>query len=310
MLFWLSDNWVLMALFAAGGWALSCVIDVYFVGDGIYRDPADGPLIAGLFCVIPLTVTTGTVEWQPPGWPVASVAAFAGVSYLLHVYFYFRALFLLNDAANAEIFNTLSVAFVPLLAFALLGERLAWLNYAAIGLAAAGILLLVCLQAKRMTGPVIANLVASVVFISLVMVLQAWVLERVDYGTAAWLFSLSAFGAVVLVLAVRSRRRRHVASLCRRFGVIFVAVELTELGAVFCSQRATDVGPSVSLVALLECTLPLFVMIFSWAAVNAMRFRDGLDTVAVRSALALQTAAAPSKFLSMSMILVAIFLVQ
>ena len=87
-------------------------------------------------------------------------------------------------------------------------------------------------------------------------------------------------------------------------------MQILEIGAVFCSQRATDVGPSVSLVALLECALPLFVMAFSWAAAHALRYYDSFHTVTVRSSLALQTSAAPSKLLSVTLILAAMLLVQ
>ena len=299
-----------MALLAAAGWALSCVIDVFFVGDGVYREPADGPLIMGLFCVIPLLATLGTIDWQEADSGATAVAALAGICYLLHVYFYFKALFLLNDATNAEIFNTLSVLIIPLFAFVLLGEKLAWINYAAIGLATAGILVLARLQMARLSRFVIAQLVASMIFVALATVLQAWVLQHVSYGTAVGLFSMSAFVAVVVVLAIRPCRRRHVAGLCRRFGVVFACVQLLELSAVFCSQRATDVGPSVSLVALIECALPLFVMAFSWLLGNALRFLADFESVSAKSSLALQTGAAPSKLTSMLLILTAILLVQ
>ena len=304
----LLDNWVLLGLLAAAAWALSCLIDVCFVGDGIYREPADGPLMAGLFCVLPLVVVGGGSDWFQAGWTVVSVATLAGVAYLLHVHFYFKALFLLNDAANAEIFNTLSVLFVPLLAFIALGERLAGIHYLAIALAGVGLVVLVGLQLSRLTGRVLIYLLISVLLISMTMVMQAWVLRATDYGTAVGLFSAAAFLAVLTVLALQPRRRRRVTSLCRRFGPLFVVVQMLEMGAVFGSQRATDLGPSVSLVALLESALPLFVMAFSWALVLMTRYWDGLTTLAVQSALSLQTAAAPSKLVSMLLILVAVLL--
>ena len=48
------DNWILLGLLAAGGWAMSSVLDVCFVGEGIYGDPVDGPIIAGLFFFFPV----------------------------------------------------------------------------------------------------------------------------------------------------------------------------------------------------------------------------------------------------------------
>ena len=40
---WIFDNWVIMALAAAAAWALSSVIDICFVGSGVYRKASDGP---------------------------------------------------------------------------------------------------------------------------------------------------------------------------------------------------------------------------------------------------------------------------
>jgi uncharacterized membrane protein len=104
-----------MGLMAAAARGLSCVIDVCFVGEGVYRDPLDGPLIAGLFCILPLFVfgEANVVQVVDPG--VALMTLLAGICDLLHIYFYFKALFVLNDASNAEIFNNLSVLLVPLL---------------------------------------------------------------------------------------------------------------------------------------------------------------------------------------------------
>ena len=304
------DSWIAMSLIAAGGWALSSVIDVCFVGDGIYSEPSDGPVIAGLFCALPVFTTAGAGGLGNADWGVAFVAMLSGVGYLLHIYFYFKALFVLNDASNAEIFNTLSILFVPVFAFVLLDERMAVVDYLAIALAIGGILVLVSFQVSRLSGLVIGYLTVSVFFVSLTMVLQAWVLRHIGYASAVWLFSLAAFMTIVVALALQPRRRRRIGRLCRRFGAVFVVVQLLELGAVFGSQRATDVGPSVSLVALLECSLPLFVMAFSWLFMVLSRCLDQSSSVAVHSALALQTSAAPSKLASMLLILVAMFLVQ
>lgn len=306
----LVDNWIVMALIATGAWALSCVVDVCFVSNGVYRKASDGPLVAGLFCLVPATLTGFTLQLGHVGAGVIFVAALSAAAFLLHIYFYFKALFSLNDAVNAEIFNTLGVLAVPVLAFLLLGERLALLNYVAIVVAATGILFLVRFQATRMSVQTIAYLIASVICVSLMMVLQAWMLTNADYGTVVFLFSAAAFLAVVVLLAAGRRHRLGVTRMCRQAGAVFVILQLLEIGAVLASQRATDLGPSVSLVVLLECSLPLFVMAFSWLFAVTARQWSPRRAMALRSALALQTAAAPTKLISMLMIIFAIFLVQ
>lgn len=306
----ITENWIVMGLAAAAAWALSSVIDVCFVGDGVYRGPEDGPVVAGLFCLVPLITTTPAAVAAAAGPEIAGIAMLAGLAYLLHIYIYFRALFGLNDAANAEIFNTLSVLIVPVLAWALLGERLAGSCYLAIMLAAAGVLALVSLQAARMGKRVVLLLAASVSCVSVSMVLQAWVLQQTDYGVAVWWFSLAGVIGAVLLIGTGMPRWRRVGRLWRRFGLLFAIAQALEIGGVLASQRATDVGPSVSLVALLECMLPVFVMGFSLALAAIARPWRRRRMVAIRAALSRQTAAAPAKLASLILILCAVMLVQ
>ncbi len=304
------DSWIAIGLIAAAAWGLSCVIDVCFVGRGIFREPVDGVLVAGIFCILPFAAFGGLGALDDLSLEVAAVAALAGLCYLLHVWFYFKALFALNDASNAEIFNTLSVLLVPVLAFALLGEVLEARHYVAIGLSVSGVAVLLAFQLGTLTWRVAAFLGASVSFISLTMVMQAWVLKVAGFETAVSLFSGAAFAAVLLMLGARSTLRRRTTGLCRRFGLLFAAVQLLELVAVLGSQRATDVGPSVSLVALLESSLPIFVMAFSRMLFGMSRFWPSVDGKGIRSALAAQTRAYPAKLVSLLLIASAILLVD
>jgi len=304
------SSWIAMGLISAAAWGLSCVIDVCFVGEGIYRKPEDGPIVAGLFCVVPFLTLSGPETVLDVDSRVVAAAFLAGICYLLHVYFYFKALFDLNDASNAEIFNTLSVLFVPVLAFLLLGEILPPLHYVAIGLSVIAILVLIRFQLSTLTWQVAVLLGASVLCVSLVMVMQAWVLQFVAYETAVSLFSLAAFVAALCLLAAKKRLRRRIVHLCKRFGLLLLAVQLLELTAVLGSQRATDVGPSVSLVALLECSLPIFVIAFSWMFLGASRYWPKTGRDGIRTALASQTDAYPAKLFSLVLIAAAIGLVQ
>lgn len=299
---------MLVALLATAAWALSCVIDVCFVGSGIFRKASDGPAIAGLFCCVPLILTVGQVDLDGSHVSTLCVGVLSGAVFLLHLFCYFRALFALNDAVNAEIFNTLCVLIVPLLAFLFLDERLSPLHYLAIALAALGVLVLVACQTRRLSLRAVFYLLAAVIAVSIMMVMQAWVLESASYATSICLFSGGAFITALLLFGLPTARRRHLRTLCSRFGGLFVAVQFLELGAVLGSQRATDLSPSVSLVALLECSLPVFVMLFSWVFAAFARQRTKAGSVALRLALSKQTTAAPSKVASMLMIIVAITL--
>lgn len=310
MLLWVFDNWVIMALFAAAAWAMSSVIDVCFVSNGIYKEASDGTVISGFFCIIPAIASIGSFDPGTVDLLTACIGMLSGIAFLLHIYFYFKALFQLNDAVNAEVFNSLSVLVVPALAFLFLGERLEMSNYLAIAITALAILVLIGFQASRLSCSTIGYLLASVLCVSAMMVSQAWVLKNTDYGTTVWLYSATAFVISIMICGVRNKSRRRVGNMIRQFGVFFITAELLEIAAVLSSQRATDKGPSVSLVALLECALPIFVIIFSFIIAMTSKKWMPARSVTTLSALSLQTIAAPSKVFSMVLIACAIFLVQ
>ena len=297
------ESWFLIAVAATAVWGLSCVVDVYFVGNGVFRDAIDGVVVAGLFCVVPAVAILAVTGIGETSIAIVLVSALAAGAFLLHMLFYMRALFASNDAANAEIFNTLSVLVVPALAFVILGEQLEPAYYGAIAVAATGILVLLRTQVAQLKGATLVNLLASVLFVSLMMVLQAWVLERTDFGTAAFLFSVASFLFVVGLLALRRARRRRTADMCRQFGAVFVVLQVLELGAVLAVQRATDLAPSVSLVALVECSLPLFVIAFGALGGRVLAWADHPTTVDGGAALTLQTTALPSKVTAMLLIM-------
>lgn len=307
---WVLDNWVAMSLTSAAAWAMSCVIDVGFVSNGVYRKASDGPAIAGLFFVFPAIATSGSVNFASVNWELLCVGWLSGCALLLHVYFYFRALFQLNDAVNVEIFSNLDILIIPVLAFFVLGERLPPSNYLAIALTALGVIVLIFYQISRFSPAIVANLAAAVICISVMIVMQAWLLKQTNFATATWLFSTSAFLTTLCIFGLPKRPRRRIGNMFRQFGALFVVVQLLEVAAVLSTQRATEKGPSVSLVALLECTMPIFIMAFSIIVVWVTKYWMPTQSAALRSALSLQTVAAPSKLVSMVLIAGAIVLSQ
>ena len=307
---WAFDHWVIMALAAAAAWAISSVLDVCFVSNGIYKRAVDGTMVSGLFCLLPAAATIGYVQFENIDLGILCMGMLSGAAYLLHVYFYFKALFELNDAVNAEVFNSLNVVVVPVLAFIVLAERLSWSHYLAIGITAVAIVLLIGAQLSRLSSRSVVFLVASVTSISVMMVSQAWILERVDYATGIWLYSSTAFVLTLAAVALVAENRHRVGQMFRRFAPIFIVVEMLEIAAVLSSQRATATGPSVSLVALIECALPIFIMLFSFMAAYGSKILLPTQYHSVRNALSLQTVAAPAKVLSMILIACAIFVVQ
>lgn len=295
------ENWLLLALFTAGAWAVSCIVDVCLVGGRLFRRPIDAAAVSGLFCAVPLVVLAPAASVPvPPAATAAWLAAMlAGCAYLAHVYWYFRALFALNDASSAETFNSLCVLFVPLLAFLLLGERLPEHQYLSLALAIGGVLLLTCRQLAGAGPRAILPLSWSVISMSAAMVLQARAYRELDFATGTSAFLAAAFLSAAAASLVGAARRNRIVQLCQRLGPVFIAVELIELCAVLSSQRATEMAPSVSLVALVECALPLFVVGFSFLLLLLARRR--LPST-VRASLTLQTVGWSTKLTSVCLI--------
>ncbi|GJL52667.1 MAG: hypothetical protein NPIRA01_38940 [Nitrospirales bacterium] len=201
MNFILWNNWLLMAWLTPAFWAVSCLIDVRCIGERVFRYPSDGPIISGLFCVLPLALLFAELgDWEAVTFSLTWPALLAGVCYFLHLYFIFRALFTINDASCSEIFNTLTVFVVPVMAFAMLGERLAPIYYVAIVLALLGILVLIRYHLSGLHRLAIAWLTLAVISISLTMVLQAWVFEHIAYWNGIVLFAIGTFVTALFYL--------------------------------------------------------------------------------------------------------------
>ena len=304
----LGESWLFLALLAAGFWAMSCVVDVCLVGKRIIESPLEGTIIMGLFSIMPLgfLVSRSILVSEPTDWNVTSIvpigsAALAGICYFLHAYFNFRALFAVNDASNAEIFNNLTVLFVPALAFVLLGERLQPIYYLALGLALCGILTLLRGQIRKMGSDVILYLLASVICMSLAMVLQAGALSYLDYSHAVFIFSSATLTAAIILVAFDRDRRTRIFRLCRRVGVFFAGVELLDIAAVLISQRSTSIAPSVTLVAVAECALPVFIMALSGLYLAGSGFWR-FTSIRVHESIAIQTEDWVTKVVSISLI--------
>ena len=91
------DHWFFMAMMTPLIWAVCCLLDIGFVCNRIYKIAMDGPVISGLFSILPvlMVVATGSlpdnvVELSAVTHPAHLTAMLAGAAYFLHIYFYFK----------------------------------------------------------------------------------------------------------------------------------------------------------------------------------------------------------------------------
>lgn len=265
------NNWLLIAFITPFLWALVNIIDVYFV-DSVYEDEYDGAMISGAFQIVPwLLVPIGIIPFSFPGTHAASLAVLGGIFFLLAFFFYFRALFSRNDVALIQVLWNLSVPLVPFLAWIFLGERLDVVHYTGIVIAFGGAMLLSFDPKIRSYGFVSMTgvMMAAVFFLSLSMVIEEWAYTVAgDFWSVFLLFSLGAtitgIGLSFLDKKGGLERFRHIGGLSRKYFLVFLSAETLALLGTLTSQRAIDLSPSVSFVAVIESLVPAFVIAVSF----------------------------------------------
>ena len=306
-----ANHWLVFASIAPASWAVGCLLDILFIERRLYKSPRDGAIISGLFALVPaMLFLHAPADPNPDGNLLHVLAPIgAGICYYIHLNYYFKSLFGFNDAANAEIFNTLSIFLVPVLALILLGEALTFRTYVGITIAMLAIALLVRRDVGNIGTETLRYLIFSVISISFAMVLQAFALRKVDYASAVTLFSLATFSAAFVTMLMKSTRTRRILGLFRRYFGLFCLAEALGIVALLASQRATDLSPSVSLVVVVECALPVLLMLFSGVALFFVR-RHSPNAAAVINALSRQTRQSPLKLAALGMIILAISVVQ
>lgn len=307
-----SENWILMALLTPTFWAMGCVLDSCLVGSRVYRSVWDGAIVSCLFCLAPalfslmslyLPPTSISNEFNPSSVPKTAIAA--GLAYAVHLFFYFRTLYCLNDVSGAETFIALSVLFVPLFAWWLLGERLPAHFYLAFILATVGVLLQ-CMPIVRGAGmPLLINMLITMIAVSLSMVWQSSALQTHGFSSATLFFNVASFSVALMFLVFNRKLRLRILMLFRRVPAVLIAGEVLGVLAIMSSHRATQKGPSVSIVALIECLLPLVIMALS-AALISINQRWPLLSVQHESTLALQIKGMPMKVSAMAFLVVSL----
>ena len=266
------ENWLLLAWVAPLAWGLGSLVDVLMIEQRVYRDPIQATVISSLVVSLPfLTFAAPSLEFSELGMQACALAMLGGISYLMMLLFYYKAMFTVNDAAHAESFLNLEVLFVPILAFILFSEQLRGEHYLGIGLASLGVLILNSREGKyflshsRLTGLLLASVFAS--SCSLVIQDQVFALTSYWNGMAFYaLGMLTGAGAMVVI-----HGSQDIGKTFWRFRKPILAAELFTLVATFTELRAVDLSPSASLVAVIATTAPLMIMLVSLLAWGLLR---------------------------------------
>lgn len=305
------QNWWLLAALAPLLMAMICLLDSCLVGNDIYRSPLDGMIVSCLFSVIPIvgiiTGFTSTIQWELLAHRATFSAIGAALAYAVYLVFYFRTLFKLNDVSGTETIVTLSVLIVPLFAWLLLDEILPARYYLIFAIAAAGIVIH-CVPLLRGLGPsLLIDLGVSVVAVSLAMVLQADALDNLGFAPATLVFNATSLIVAIFLLTIVHKVRLRLITTAKQVPFLLIFSECLGILALACSHRATQVSPSVSFVALIECLLPLLIILLSLVVIGINKIVPVLSR-ANHSTLTLQATNLHSKLVALALLAVSISL--
>ncbi len=304
------SNWFLWAMLTPAIWGLVAILDVCLIGSGVYSRAIDGTVISASFSALPLLATLPMIQPTQLEFSAIASASIAGGCFFIHTLFFLKALFALNDATSADSIDTLGVVLVPALAFLLLDEKLVQQHYIAIACAIVGSGVLAYGHLKKTSKRALVFSLLSVLFASLATVAQAHALSLTTYDSALAVFSATILLCASVPIFLDARYRRRIVSLCRRFGVLFIATECLQLGAVLSSHRAVQAAPSVSLVKVAEASSPLFVLTFSVLAIQLLsRFSQNSVVGVLQLALVQQLSGLFVKLTALAFISLAVWLI-
>lgn len=303
------NNWFLMALLAPFLWSLVVLLDVYFVHQ-VYKKAHEGTVISGLFqgCVVLLVPFVG-FTW--PGDTAGLLFVAGGVAFIASFHWYFKSMFLVGDGALVQILWNLTTIIVPVFAWAIAGESLSLANYAGVAIAFVGGTALAWdgkIEKKDLFA-VSKMMIPAILLLSFSMVLQKRGYEIVGDHSFWPGFFLFSFGVVIggmLVFLIHNERKnllKRVGSMSWKYLFIFFLAECLSVSGTLASQKAISLAPGVSLVAVIESLVPVFVMMNSLLA--AVIFRNH----AMGAEYSKQTTGIKSKVMSIVFIAAGIYLV-
>jgi drug/metabolite transporter (DMT)-like permease len=225
--------------------------------------------------------------------PAAS-AWHAGIAVLSAVVRTGAIIILLDGLRHREVSTVIPIVysypmFVAVIAFAVLGERLAWQQWMAIAVIASGAVLISLNREpsrNQMGRPRSALIVLASLLFAVADVTGKVALEVISFWNLFWI-GATVMGCVFLAVSLRQSVVRTIVELPGRskaMALLILNEVIAPVGIVI-SYWALEHGP-VSLVSTLLSTRPLFVLLFalvlSWWAPGFLFWSGGRRLVAVR----------------------------
>lgn len=308
----LLNNWLLVAFIAPFFWALVNIIDVYFVEE-IYDNAYDGTVITGLSQIIVLLIVP-FVGFVVPDGKTMILALLAGFFLVTAYFFYFKALFITSDATLLQILWNLLAIVVPILAFIFLRERLSAIQYFGIIVTFFGVLHLTIdkkIVEKRLK-EVSLIMSGAILFFSLMMILTREVYVHTSFLGGITFFSLGAMIAGLFFYVLRSIKygKGNLVKIGKKYYKWFVLSEMLTLAGIMTSQRAIDLSPAVSFVAVIESIQPAFIVISSIVIYIILKNYSGANMDVIRRIKNDQLVSIGSKIFAIAVMAIGIYMIN
>ncbi|MBO1348483.1 MAG: hypothetical protein EBE86_014320 [Hormoscilla sp. GUM202] len=279
------DNWIVLGLLSPMIWAIAHLIDTYFVGGDVLTDEYDGTIVTSIFHVSPLIIFPFIKLEFPPIGIFFPLIILGGLFYSISSFFYFKALFKVNDVSIIEVLANIAIALVPIMSFFALHEQLSIMQYIGFGITIVGACTLSLNKSieKHDLLKVLLPMIGAVTFLSMCVVIEEAVYRIINFWSGFLFFCLGCgLGGVIfwLIRAVKfANQRESILEISKKNFKIFLTGELLSLVSILLQERSIDVSSSPSLVLILQSLIPIFILLFSFLSNIVLRENEKLKEI-------------------------------
>ncbi|MDO8240445.1 MAG: hypothetical protein Q7T51_00460 [Candidatus Moranbacteria bacterium] len=257
----LAQNWMLIAFVAPMSWALVVMIDRWLATDQ-FKEEDEVVAVIGFFGILPLM---SMFVWGLPKVNIlyGSLAVGSGILFMIYTFFYFRSLFKSDDTVLISILMNMPGLVVPLLAAWLVHERLSGVEYFGIVVVVTGSVI-ACFEGKVVHDKlkcIAWPMAIAIITFSLSMVVDEQVYNKISFYDGFMFFSVGIFLSGCFCYTKKSIREKRLFRVKTSSYLWLVVAECFNLIAIVFSHYAIKVSPAVSYVAVIETTVPAFVLI-------------------------------------------------
>jgi drug/metabolite transporter (DMT)-like permease len=295
--------WLVFALLAPLFFAIVHILDAYCVED-VFEKPwmgvVTGALSSAVIILGPLPFIIPFTSWVWPPLNIILIALIAGVLIQISQALYFQSLSY-SEAGIIGAYWNMIPAMVPILSFIFLREVLtpsAYIGISILIFASTYILLLDSNREFRTKSLVLMIFACLMQAISYLLLDHSY--SEASYAIIFYLMTIGLISAGILPLILKSVRTTFQKNLPQLLPAakFFIAVELANIIALACAQKAVDLG-NPSLVAAIETTIPAFIIIISifLLGLTAEKFGDTRTRFKIQYKLAAVTVMVVGVFL-------------